>query len=191
MECTATWTKRRRQSSSGMTLVELMISAGIGGIVVSAVASLMFFSARSFAAMGNYVDLDQKSRNALDRMEREVRQANSVNALVTNSSGYATTFALNYGTGTSNLVFTYNTTLRTVTRTLDTETYTLLTECDLFVVGLFGRNTVSNSFDQFPTTNAASAKLIRFNWTCSRTIYGNPVNTESVQSAKIVIRKQG
>ena len=39
-------------------------------------------------------------------------------------------------------------------------------------------------------TTATGAKLIKLNWTCSRTILGQAVNTESVQTAKIVMRKQ-
>jgi hypothetical protein len=35
-----------------------------------------------------------------------------------------------------------------------------------------------------------AAKLVQVTWVCSRSILGKKVNTESVQSAKVVIRKQ-
>ncbi len=61
-----------------MTLVELMIATGLGTVVLSAVMALTIFSARSFAAVTNYVDLDVKSRAAADRMSQEIRQATNV-----------------------------------------------------------------------------------------------------------------
>ena len=35
-----------------------------------------------------------------------------------------------------------------------------------------------------------NCKLIAVSWVCSRTILGSKMNTESVQTAKIIIRKQ-
>ena len=61
-----------------MTLIELMVATALGAIVLSAVMALTIFSARSFAAVGNYVDLDVKSRNALDRMSQEIRQTDAL-----------------------------------------------------------------------------------------------------------------
>ena len=63
-----------------MTLVELMIATGLGTVVLSAVMALTIFSARSFAAVTNYVDLDVKSRTAVDRMSQEIRQVTGVSA---------------------------------------------------------------------------------------------------------------
>ena len=38
------------------------------------------------------------------------------------------------------------------------------------------------------SNNPAICKLVSVSWRCSRTILGQKVNTESVQTAKIVIR---
>ena len=69
-----------------MTLVELMVATGVGSIVLAAVMALSLFSARSFAALGNYVDLDIKSRTALDQMSSDIRQADKLTAATTNTS---------------------------------------------------------------------------------------------------------
>ena len=61
-----------------MTLVEVLMAVGISGLVFAAVAILIFFSGRSYAALANYVDLDNRSRSALDRMSKEIRQVDSV-----------------------------------------------------------------------------------------------------------------
>lgn len=175
-------TKARRRT--GMTLVELMVATGIGSIVMAAVASLSFYTARSFAALSNYVDLDQKSRNALDHMSQKIRQAYGVTSFSSNA------VSMLYTNG-STLSYTYSPNTRILTEQVGGATKTLLQECDALVFEAFARNPIGGTFDQFPATNdTATIKLLQVSWTCSRTIMGAKVNTESVQSAKIVIRKQ-
>ncbi len=167
-----------------MTLVELMISVTIALLALSAVMVLLLYSARAFAAITNYVDLDQYSRKTLDRMSLEIRQADMLTFCSSNR------LVFNFKGGSNNLSYTYAAATRTLVRTNGTEVETMLRECSALTFAIFGRNNVSNTFDQFPTATATNAKLIRVNWTCSRTILGSAVNTESVQSAKIVIRQQ-
>jgi len=45
-----------------MTLIEMMIASTIALIALSAVMALVLYSARAFAAITNYVDLDQSVR---------------------------------------------------------------------------------------------------------------------------------
>ncbi|MDB6039768.1 MAG: hypothetical protein JWM99_3609, partial [Verrucomicrobiales bacterium] len=47
-----------RRACAGLSLVELMVSIAIGGLLMAALASLLYYSGRSFAAMANYIDLD-------------------------------------------------------------------------------------------------------------------------------------
>jgi hypothetical protein len=61
---------------------------------------------------------------------------------------------------------------------------------DYLTFQIYQRNTVANTYDQFPTGSVGLCKLISVSWICSRTILGSKMNTESVQTAKIVIRKQ-
>jgi len=162
----------------------MMVAAAIGSIVLTAVAMLVFFSARSYAALANYIDLDQYSRKTLDRLSMEIRQADSL-------ASYSTNQLIFVNGGFTNLSYTFDPVARTLTRTNGTEVEVMLKECDTLTFTIYGRYTQSNSFDQFPVTNAANAKMVKLNWTCTRTVLGRKVNTESVQSAKIVIRKQG
>ena len=92
--------------------------------------------------------------------------------------------------GRSNIVYTFSPITKTLSRREGNNTEILLRECDSLTFTVYGRNNVSNTWDQFVVTNAAGAKLIKLNWTCSRSILGQAVNTESVQTAKIVLRKQ-
>ncbi|MEN9574048.1 MAG: hypothetical protein RL514_1903 [Verrucomicrobiota bacterium] len=167
-----------------MTLVEVLVATAIGTIILAAAGSLMVYNARSLAALSNYADLDQYSRRAVDKLSQDIRQATNVVSFT------ATELRLGTSRGRSNIVYTYGPTAKTLTRREGSNTEILLRECDALTFTVFGRNNVSNTWDQFVVTNAAGAKLIKLNWTCSRTILGAAVNTESVQTAKIVLRKQ-
>src|SRR5262245_62392252 len=79
MDCTAITSRpNHRARRACMTLVEMLIAIGISGLVFLAVGMMIFFSGRSYAALANYVDLDNKSRKALDQMSKEIRQVDGV-----------------------------------------------------------------------------------------------------------------
>ncbi len=182
MDFKATFTKRRT-SQRGLTLIEFIVASGISTLVLLATASLAYYSARSFAGIVNYVDLDIKSRSALDQMSKDIRQCDSLQSASTNQ------LVFNYGSGIT-LTYDYDSVGRTLTRTLNAVSKVLLTECDYLRFAIFQRNPVGGTYDQYPTADASTCKLVQLNWVCSRTILGQRVNTESVQSAKIVIRRQ-
>src|SRR5437016_12279501 len=86
---------------AGFTLPEFLVVSGLASVVLLAVLSLSFFSSRSFAAIANYVGLDQQSRLALDKMSRDIRQAGGLtnytatSLAFTNPDGSALNFAYN------------------------------------------------------------------------------------------------
>src|SRR6266536_3608155 len=179
----------KRAGSRGMTLVELLIASALGGIALAAVMAFGFFSARSFAAVSNYVDLDVKSRNALDRMSREIRQADGLR-----SDGYSDTQLIFTGKdpvtdAPYTLTYTYDPAGKKLTRTKGDETQVLLTQCDRLKWYMYQRNMTNGTDHPIPTTDPNACKLIQLTWVCSRDILGKSANTESVQSAEIVIRK--
>lgn len=174
--------ERHRQRA--MSLNEMLVSLGIGSIVLLTVASLMLYTARSFAAMANYDDLDRRSRNALDQMTWKIREADGIVDWSTNWVTFRTQ-------GSNTLTYVYNPYSRKLSEYQGGKRTVLLTECDGLRFDVFSRNPVSGTFDQFPIAlDTTAAKLVRVSWTCSRQILGQKVNTESVQSAKIVVRKQ-
>lgn len=165
-----------------------MVATALGGLIVVAVMALTFFSARSFAALTNYVDLDNRSRNALDVMSREIRQADRL----TSGNDHALAFAFTDPTTSAvfTVSYTYNPETRELVRIQGTERKVLLSECDYLRFSLFQRNPINGTYDQYPTANPDTCKLVQLSWICSRNILGKRANTESVQSAKVVIRKQ-
>jgi len=184
-----------------MTLVELLMAVGISGMVFAAVAILIFFSGRSYAALANYVDLDNRSRGALDRMSKEIRQVDCVtgSASATLPSGQVVTNRLVLsGTETDGsayiLTYDYNPTTQTLVRTKEGGSYpgtnTLLTGCTYLNFGMYQRVPKMNSFDQFDAADLATCKVVQLDWICSRKIFNKTANTENIESAKVVIRKK-
>ena len=163
-----------------MTLVEVLIALGICGILMVAVASMTMFSSKSLAGLYNYVDLSTANRVTLDKMTREIRQVQRLTAFTTNKL----TFVDHDG---KELVYEYVPDERVLKRTKDGTVETFLSECDKLSFTLFQRNTLQGTFDQGKTN--FDSKIINVSWTSSRMILGNRINTEPVQSAKIVIRK--
>jgi prepilin-type N-terminal cleavage/methylation domain-containing protein len=177
-------TQRRR---SAFTLPEMLVSSGIGGIVLAAVAALSIFSSRSFVAIENYMDLDRASRNALDQLTREIRQTIAL-------TGFATNELIFTDFDTNTLRFAWSPVTKQLTRTKSGTTKVLLAQCDYLSFNISQRNPIPGQFNFYPATNTSGVytpslcKLVDVSWRCSRQILQKKVNTESVQTAKIVLR---
>lgn len=182
MDCKNTSTESR--ISSGFTLIEIMVAVAIGSLLTVAIASLMIYGSRSFAALTNYIDMDRQSRSTLDTITREIRSCEGIASATSNEVYF------NVTGGTNNLRYLFNAEAREFVQFKSGVRTELLTGCDEMTISIYGRNNVSNRFSQFSTTNVANGKMIQFAWTCSRKILGARLNTLSVQTAKIVIRKQ-
>ena len=167
----------------GMTLVELMVALGASVLLLAAVAKGWAFTARSFAAIGNYADMDNASRNALDLMSRDIRGAQSVTFYRTNQITLR-----NPPPDNSVFSYVYDPNTATLVRSTSAGDQVLLRECDYVTFSVSQRN-VTNNFQFYSTSNQPSlTKLVDVSWKCSRKVVGTMVNTESVQTAKIVLR---
>jgi Tfp pilus assembly protein PilW len=180
----------------GFTLLEILIVMGLAGIVLAIIMATYNYSGTSFSAMGNYSDLDRKSRAALDLLSREIRNSS---ALVAYSSSNPKSLTFTNATTHKNVTISYDSSARTLSfaKTGQT-TQTLLTSCDQWDYSLYGRVpilTSSNITFNAATNGAGSVdittcKLINMTWKCSRTIFGSKRNTESIQTAQIVLRNK-
>jgi type II secretory pathway component PulJ len=180
MDFKTTSTKRR----TGFTLVEMAIGLGVGSLVLMILASLSSYTARSFAALANYSDLDRSSRNALDAMSQQIRQTRRLTEGTTNRLVFEDSDG-----GT--LQFFYDAGAKTLRRTKNGgASKLLLSNCQQLTFSMYQRNPVGGSYEAYPTATPATCKLIQLRWTCARDLLRAGANTESVQSSKIVIRKQ-
>lgn len=174
----------RRHRVRAFTLVEAMVALGVSSAVVLALVSITLFTGRTFAALFNYVDLDDANRIAMDVMSRDIRTANRMVSFSTSE------FTLEDAAG-ANLTYRYNSAARTVSRVSAAGSRVILTECEKFNFKVCQRTPVGAMTEVYPAADAATAKVINLSWVCSRKILGQRANTESVQTARIVIRKQG
>ena len=184
--------RNRAQRSSAWTMVEMMVAIGVFSISSLALATIFLFCIRSFAAMTNYAVLDKANRHAMDVVTAEVRQAQQV--LNYSSNANSTSLTILNGSGL-NVTYTFDSTHKQFTRNDGTSTTVLLTNCNLVTFGLFVRPPESNSFDMYPLNTGANwqtqVKTIQLTWKTSMNICPTAqINSEDVQTASIVIRKQ-
>jgi hypothetical protein len=164
--------------------MELLVGMGLASVAMLVMLLLTVFFARSFAALVNYVSLDQDSRNALDRMSKEIRQANN---LVSAGTNY-----LSFSTDNGTLLYSYDPVAQTLTRSLNgvADPRPLLQGCQYLNFSIYQRTPVGGSYEQYPAADAPTCKLVQLSWICARPILHTRQNTESVQSAKVVLRRE-
>jgi len=182
----------RRQRA--WTLVETTIAVGISSVIMAALMQTSLFTSRSFVALGNYNELDQLSRNALDVMTREVRQAK-----VFSPQYYRTNLMVFTNLNHSFFGYVWDPRTKVVSRLsgdfnaannsfINTRTNTVLTGCEYFSFRIWQRNPTNDFlFPYSANLNPIDTKLVDVSWRCSRRVL-NQFNTESVQTAKIVLR---
>lgn len=166
---------------AGLTLVELMITLLIAGLVISLAVGLWMSANESFVAQFNYVDLDNAAQLALDRMSQQIRQSIAL------SNCSPTQLTLMDSDGVP-LTFIYSPTNRTLSRSKGGTSEILLQGCDSMQFSMFRRTAMSNSDQFYATTNPAVCRIIQIQWNCSRMILGKKMTTESMQTARVVMR---
>jgi prepilin-type N-terminal cleavage/methylation domain-containing protein len=174
----------RPVSAAAFTLVELMVATAVGALVMTGVAAVLVGSNVSFAAIGNYINLDRSSEYAMDVMSRDIRRSANLASFATNQ------LVFNYA-GTTNLVFTYDLSSASLTswKTGDAVTNVLLTGCDSLQFSMWG-NIPQPGGGLTNATTVSNGKAISVSWHCTRALVGNRRNTEDTQEAVIVIRNK-
>jgi prepilin-type N-terminal cleavage/methylation domain-containing protein len=176
--------KRRSAGCRGFSLTEVLVASALSSLLLLGLATFSAVTAQDCAALSNYANLETQSRMALDHITQQIRQTRSL------TSCSSTNLIFKDADGTP-LEFDYDPNAKTVSRLKAGVSTVYLQGCDYFHFDIFQRNPVGGSYDAYPTAGASTCKLIQFTWICSRTLLGARINTETVQSAKIVIRKQG
>ncbi len=172
-----------RPRRRAFSLMEMLVALGISSILMATLMSLTLFCSRSFVAIGNYMDLNKASLNALDGLTRDIRGAYSLKTFATNQLVFL-------DVNSNQLTFAWSPVSGNLTRSLGGTSEVLLDNCDYLLFDISQRTPVTNGVMGFytATNNAALCKMVSVSWRCSRTILGQKLNTESVQTAKIVMR---
>jgi Tfp pilus assembly protein PilW len=186
MDCRHTFIDRRRGSlgQRGWTLPETIFSVGVTSLLLVVLTAMFMTSSRAFVALSNYVDLDHANKVAMDTLTRDVRECIRVTA------ASETSISIEAADG-STIAYTYNPQTQTFVRSRNGVSKTLLTQCDAWNKKLYTRVVNPGAVeDLYEASNLGTAKVVEIRWNCFRTIFGIRANTESVQTARIVIRRQ-
>ena len=154
------------QRERGKTLPEMLVAVSVGTLVLGMIGVISVQSMFSFAAMGNYVSMDQASRQALDQMTRDIRKSQDLLSFSTNQLVFI------YA-GTTNLTYRWDRASRQLVqwKTGDARTNVLLTDCDFLLFAMF-KNVPSPGGSFTNTTVVSQGKSISVSWKCSRTKIG-------------------
>lgn len=187
--CIKKLTPRTRQA---WTLVEMMVALGLFTLVGMAMMGAYIFSVKSMASMYSYSVLDQYNRQAMDQLTREIRQSKKVLAYTTNSITILT--ANDDGSTGPTVTYSFNPTSRKMLRTSsDGTSRLLLNNCSLLQFDLFTRCPSNGMFGVFPVAVdnwSNTVKVLQLTWKTSISQPSGIANSENVQTARIVIRKQ-
>jgi len=171
------------RTEAGWTLVETLVAAALGSVVMLAAYTVFFYSNRSFAALINHVELERSNGHALDLLTQQIRQANQL-------IDYSPTSLTLEDYDGQTLQFVYDPLQRTLSRIKHGEGTTVyLADCDSLQFQIYKRTVQPGTLDVATTADDNTGNAIAVTWGSSRSILGTSLNTESVQSAKVVIRK--
>ena len=96
----------RVRSRRGFTLVELLISAGLAGFILTAVLTTFLFLGRSGANIQNYNDMEGQARRGLEQFAQDVRQASSITWNSSSSVTLVVDFTRQVGSATARTMLT-------------------------------------------------------------------------------------
>lgn len=169
------------------SLIEMMFAATIFTVVGGAVGTAYMFSLRSFQALSNYSKLDEENREAVDRISRELREATTIQ---TPPDGYQKSQLVFLDCNGKRITYSFNRYSQTLTRTSNSVVTVLLTNCSLINFNL-GTRAVANNYMYYTNSDPNHAKIVDLTWKTSKTVGGRTfINSENIQTARIVIRKQ-
>ncbi len=180
------------RARTGWSLVEMMVAVGIFSIVGMALMGTYIFSVKSMASLTAYALLDAKNRQAMDLLTREIRQSQNVLAYSTNS---VTILTANDDGSTSRVKYVFDPSAKQMLRLnlQDGTSKVLLDNCSLLNFQLFTRCPSNAVFGSFPVAVndwSNTVKVLQLTWKTSITQPSGIANSENVQTARIVIRKQ-
>lgn len=165
-----------------MTLSEVVVAMGVAGIVLLSLGGLYLYSTRSFVTLKNHLDLDSASSRAMDRIGKEIRQADCLLAFATNS--------MTFLRGESKFRYVYVPSERALKREDTKGTVTLMEDCDSMRFEMFQRKPLTGGQGFYPATSADECKVVQVSWFATKQTGKSSPNASSLRSAQIVIRNQ-
>lgn len=171
-----------KRSRAGFTLVEMLVAVALGMMVLTAVASMYLFSLTSYASMANFAELNAKNRMASDIISRDIRSASSVASM--------TPYQLVLHFAKTDVSYTYDPDLATLTRVQSGQPRLLLENVDYLGFHLYQRPATNANYEQFTDATPATAKMVAFEWACSQRVYRGVKSTSTHEAAIVELRNE-
>jgi len=141
---------RKSTSKAGFTLVELLIAASLGAILMASVLSTYLYVGRNLARLASYQTLETESRKTLSYLSKDFALAQSVKSGTT-PTGYSVTLVLPSG----EVVYSYDSTTKGLRRQA-----TFGTSPDLTFLKNASCECTTFSFRYFTTTDGAPTNQV-------------------------------
>jgi len=159
-----------------------MVAIALGSLLLLGVALLYLFSLKSFTSMSNYAALNARNRYASDIITRDIRSASRVTS--------ATSEQLVLRLGGDDVTYNYDEGAGTLTRSYLEEDKVLLDSVTSLSFSLYQRPSAGAPYEEFAVATATNAKLVGFQWECSRRVYGTQKSSQSLQAAIVKLRNK-
>jgi Tfp pilus assembly protein PilW len=177
--------EQRRVAAAGFTLVEVLMGAALSGMILAGVLSTFLFLARSGMNVQNYNDMESQARKALEFFAEDVRQASSIS--------WTSTTSLTLTVNTVPIVYTYDDTSKIFSRTIGSDTKSLLTGITSFQFK--GYSITGTEITNFSTSAALTAagkitKQLQISLEAARSNKTVVTATNTVLSARFILRNK-
>ena len=173
----------RARGPAAFTLVEYMVAMSIGVIVLGAACVLWGFASMTCAGLLNYVEMSMTSKNALESVSREIRNAVAVQS-------FSASQLVLLDPSKKQVTLSYDSASQTLKQTKGAEQRTLLKGCSSFQFKVFQRTPTSASDTLSAASNTDTAKVVQMQWTCARKLKGDKQNVENMVTSRVVIRSK-
>jgi Tfp pilus assembly protein PilV len=174
-----------RRARSGFTLVEVLIGATLGTMILAGVLTTFLFLGRSGMNVQNYNDMESQARKSLELFAEDVRQASAISW----SSSTTVTLTVN----TAPVIYTYESSSSTFFRRDATGTRSLVTGVTSFT---FKAYTITGAeitdFSTATARNSASKNTKQLQLTLEAARSGTTLATatNTVLSARFILRNK-
>ncbi len=170
---------RRGDRRSGFTLVELLISLGLMMMLTLALLTSFVFIARGDRSLSNYGEMNAQARLMLERLGSDLRSATDV----TNFSATSLTLTVPTNpavTAVQDVIWTYDSYSRTVTREDSSSTTTYARDVETFAFYYANGNNVE-------TTSLVEVKQVQLSLRLVRLV-ASTITSEYVISTQFTMR---
>lgn len=178
--------RRHTRARRGFSLVELIVAAGLGSVILVAVLSSFLFVGRTTVALTNYTDMETEARNAIETFAQDVRMSANV---LWNSANSVTLTIRQSGSSTT-ATYAYDPVNRRFTRTATGTTRILISNISDFSFTAYNIDSDALSLASITASTHLATKQIQIALETERANPGLVRNTNKVISARFVLRNK-